>query len=754
MKTIKYSLSLGLLLSLASCADDQIVDFKTAKPESMAQYEYLDAYDALKTYVDRSASPDFKLGIALSASDFLKGEVVRAMAVSNFDEMTAGNAMKYASVVGDDGTMNFSTIYSFVDEAKAAGLTIYGHTLGWHAQQNNKYLNGLIAGKEIEIDPNAANNFIKYTCGEAGQNIWDKQATYMLPAVLEIGANYTFRIDIKASEKCDLEFWPIWSASPNKDEWGGSKDLQYLGGYNIGTDWSTYEWKFDAKYTLDKLQLVFGKFGGTISFDNLVLVKDGTEDNLIDNGDFTVASTDGWGNNWNGPSFEIGMEGSGPATVEEVRRCIQVQTEDMVDAAWDSQFWIVLDPATPFNAGDTWEVRMNVRAAKEATAGTQVHKSPGDFKHWAAIGTVPFHKQWTEYTANGTIDGDMAGGYSIAFNLNDFAEANTYYFDDISFKLNGIEMIKNSSCDDDDMKDNFWMKEKRGTTGPARFIDKLVITVDGNVIPLTPEEKKDTLTWAMNNWVEGMMKATGGYVTAWDVVNEAISGGGDDGEGFYVLQSTKNVSASDAKNNFYWQDYLGNEDYVRIVVAAARKYYAENGGTEPLKLFINDYNLESDWDDNKKVKSLVHWIEKWEADGVTKIDGIGTQMHVSCFANPDTQKSKEDHVVKMFEILAASGKLIKISELDMGYTDENGNSVKTADMTEAQHKAMAEYYKFIVKKYFEIIPAAQQYGITQWCATDSPTDSGWRGGEPVGLWDANYNRKHTYAGFADGLAGK
>ena len=49
MKTIKYSLSLGLLLSLASCADDQIVDFKTEKPESIAQYEYLNAYDALKT---------------------------------------------------------------------------------------------------------------------------------------------------------------------------------------------------------------------------------------------------------------------------------------------------------------------------------------------------------------------------------------------------------------------------------------------------------------------------------------------------------------------------------------------------------------------------------------------------------------------------------------------------------------------------------------------------------------------------------
>jgi hypothetical protein len=25
---------------------------------------------------------------------------------------------------------------------------------------------------------------------------------------------------------------------------------------------------------------------------------------------------------------------------------------------------------------------------------------------------------------------------------------------------------------------------------------------------------------------------------------------------------------------------------------------------------------------------------------------------------------------------------------------------------------------------------------------------------PIGILDANYNRKHAYAGFADGLAGK
>ena len=275
-----------------------------------------------------------------------------------------------------------------------------------------------------------------------------------------------------------------------------------------------------------------------------------------------------------------------------------------------------------------------------------------------------------------------------------------------------------------------------------------------NSIPLTDEEKKNVLTTAMGTWIDGMMEATDGYVTSWDVVNEALSGADKDGDGKYDLQSAKrgNVSADDAKNNFYWQDYLGDLDYVRLAVADARKSFADhNGDPEKLKLFINDYNLESDWDDNGKLRSLIQWIKDWEADGVTKIDGIASQMHVSCYADPKTQENKKNHIVKMLELMKESGKLCKISELDMGYVDAAGNSVTYDQMTEEQHKEMRDLYTFVLQKYFEIIPAAQQYGITQWCATDSPKDSGWRKGEPTGLWDLNYLRKHTYAGFAAGL---
>ena len=292
------------------------------------------------------------------------------------------------------------------------------------------------------------------------------------------------------------------------------------------------------------------------------------------------------------------------------------------------------------------------------------------------------------------------------------------------------------------------------------FIGKVYIKqikFEGNkapIVPQTAQEKHDTLVWAMDRWIKGMMEACNGKVKAWDLVNEAISGDGNDGQGNYELQHSDGYKSGTwdvGGDAFYWQDYMGDLEYVRQACRLARKY-----GPEDIKLFINDYNLESDWDDNKKVKSLVNWIKKWEADGVTHIDGIGTQMHISCFENTNIQNSIKSHITKMFQIMAKSGKLVRVSEMDMGYVRGSNRwapSVKTDQLTEAEHKKMADFYEWIFKEYFRIIPPEQQWGICQWCTTDAPKNSGWRAEEPVGIWDLNYYRKHVYAGFVRGLNG-
>ena len=284
------------------------------------------------------------------------------------------------------------------------------------------------------------------------------------------------------------------------------------------------------------------------------------------------------------------------------------------------------------------------------------------------------------------------------------------------------------------------------------------IKFEGNkikTIPQTAQERHDTLVYAMDKWIKGMMNACEGKVKAWDLVNEAIGGDGNDGQGNYTLQHSdayKKGTWDVGGDAFYWQDHMGDLEYVRQACRLARKY-----GPKDIKLFINDYNLESDWDDNKKVKSLVNWIKKWEADGVTKIDGIGTQMHISCYENDNILNNIKKHITKMFEVIAKSGKLCRVSEMDMGYvrgSNRWGSSIKTSQLTEAEHKRMADFYEWIIKEYFRIIPPEQQWGICQWCTTDAPSNSGWRGGEPVGIWDQNLYRKHVYAGFVRGLSTK
>ena len=158
LKNINFGLGLVALLALSSCADDKFSEYRTDMTKNLKEYQYLNNYEPLKKYVeDMKASgkcnPDFKLGIALEAAEFNKQGLVYCLAGSNFNEMTAGNAMKYASCVKNDGTFDFNTVKDFVTNAKDAGLTIYGHTLAWHSQQNKKYLSKLIADKEIQVDP-------------------------------------------------------------------------------------------------------------------------------------------------------------------------------------------------------------------------------------------------------------------------------------------------------------------------------------------------------------------------------------------------------------------------------------------------------------------------------------------------------------------------------------------------------------------------------------------------------------------------
>ena len=559
-----YTVSLAFCLSLTSMAQEK---FELGKPND-DNYRYLDEYAALKDYINREKYPSFRMGIATIVSDYINNQTMRKLVNYNANETVAGNAMKMASCVDNNGNMNFTTVKNFVNTATNAGLEVYGHTLAWHSQQPIGWLQKLLADKKVE-----------------GEEVW---------------ATVT------------------------------QKDF---------TTNKTVGWKADES-----------TYGYTISFD----------------------STNG----------------------------LIVKTTKSYP--WEVQF-VAMDNIS-LTKGKKYTMTMTVK-------GTGSGKLDGRLGDWSsgASFNVSFNTEWKDVQVE--ITPTMNSSFIL---LHVPSYIGSVYIKNIKFE---------------------------GYTAKT--------------VPLTQQERHDTLVYAMDKWIKGMMQACGGKVKAWDLVNEAISGGGNDGDGFYTLQHSEGYNPNGTwdvgGDAFYWQDYMGDLEYVRQAARLARKY-----GPEDIKLFINDYNLESDWDDNKKLKSLINWIKKWEADGVTKIDGIGTQMHISCFENTTILNNIKKHITNMFQLMANSGKLVRVSEFDMGYvrgSNRWGLSSKTTELTEAEHKRMADFYEWIVKEYLHIIPADQQWGICQWCPTDAPSNSGWRGGEPVGIWDLNYNRKHVYAGWVRGFGG-
>lgn len=705
--------ALGAML-LASCADHFDQNFETVRPEKEAQYGYLEQYDALKEYIkDR---PNFHLGIGTAVDEYNKKELVYALTNSNFNETVAGNAMKMSSCVADDGSMNFDKVSEYVKNATDAGLSVYGHTLAWHAQQPNKYLNQLIADKELPPSSNVTRCLVIKNAEVGGH--WDAQLYF--PAQLSQGKKYVFKMNAKATAPFELILW-------------GAPGDAGLGSISVGTKWNEYTVNFTPAANYENFVFAAGKLGGELDIKSLSLSEEGSTNNLIVNGDIKgdeVPCNKPY--SWHKVTTEIkevaesqvveipvsvghltfddgknlggwGMDNA-PKIVNGV---CEVGNNAAKADPWNSQ--VNYEPGFAFENGKAYHLKMKIKGSVAGEFGA-AFQNPDGYKGCGDFPTINVTTDWKEVDVTTTCNGDNA----LRLLLNIGKYAGTLYIDDF----------------------------------------EVYYTKSSNTIPLTDEEKKEALTPVLQNWIYGMMEATEGKVKAWDVVNEALSGEDKDGDGKFDLQSAKrgNVSADDAKNNFYWQDYLGDIDYVRTAVAAARKGFADAGGNpEDLKLFINDYNLESDWDQNGKLKSLIKWIKDWEADGVTKIDGIGSQMHISCYGNPQTQEAKKNAIENMLKLMAESGKLVRISELDMGYVDANDKEVKTADMTEEQHKEMRALYEFVVTKYLELIPENQQWGICQWCATDSPANSGWRAGLPTGLWDSDYYRKHTYGGFAAGL---
>ncbi len=229
------------------------------------------------------------------------------------------------------------TIYNNVNDDVEVNLISIDGKGHWHSNDPNgvnstQELWNFFKHHQLNQHPVPVENrnyFIRYE-STVGENLWDRQAVYTLPKALEKGAKYTLTMKVRTSADCaELAFWPIWNASDHKNQWGGSDDVQYLAAYHIEAgDWKTLTWNFTANFTLDTFQFVFGKYGGTLDIDDMVLVKEGTSENLIANADFSACNIQGWSTNWNGPSYFLDNEAYASTGIEKPAVAIMMKSTD------------------------------------------------------------------------------------------------------------------------------------------------------------------------------------------------------------------------------------------------------------------------------------------------------------------------------------------------------------------------------------------------------------------------------------------
>ena len=266
-----------------------------------------------------------------------------------------------------------------------------------------------------------------------------------------------------------------------------------------------------------------------------------------------------------------------------------------------------------------------------------------------------------------------------------------------------------------------------------------VVHYPDNHRPQTDQEKADTINYALNAWCDGLMKINEGRINAFDLIDEPIDTKAVLENGMYDLKHST--------DNIFWQDILGSENYAPAVSRIASSAFEKYGGNPAeLRFFISESGL----DDPQKMASLNYWIHIWDTNGA-KIDGINAKLDLSYSEDPATQAANEATLITLLDNLAATGKLVRLSNFDIKYKDAEGANVAAKDITEDQRQQLANYYGYVIKCYMNKIPHEKQAGLCKGNLADTS--------DPVGLWTVDskskdWVRNATYKAFCDALSGK
>lgn len=786
MKINKIFIPVVASAMLLTGCDDQLMEWGkpadhadvTSSEIPLAVKEVIANYDNIKDYAQQN-TPNMLIGIGMGADLYINnanGE--GSLANANYQIFTPGNAMKNDAIMGNSGSLNFATVDKLI-EALDGNMKLYGHNFFWHTQQNQSYLKSLIAPTlVVESDGDIANvlsgdasDFNGGSTGGwgswgsnkesaevvsgAGQdgsaalvlknkgdgNAWEAQCAYTFNDYLEMNKTYVIKFKAKSTSPTgELQF-----------QYQNGSTYSSQGGYNsftVGTDWQTFQYEFtiDKYDDVNRIILNFGKVGATYTIDDIQfgLKQDDPMENVMagDASDFEGGTTGNWGS-WgsNKESAEV-EEGAG------YNNSKGLALKNKGDGnAWEAQCAYTFDDA--LQEGKKYIIQFYAKSTSPAGELQFQYQNGTTYSSQGGYNTFSVGTDWVKCEFTFTPAYDDANRII----LNYGKVGGTYYIDNIKFGLakdqnaaaRGIQYIQASNG-----------KARKVTRASRKYF-----------VLKSAAEKQAILEGAMEAWVSGVAKhlAEKNVVPyGYDVINEPIADGSnkyrgidegifggtwtEDEQTMYdaapVETEADGLTLNWGSNHWYWGYYV--KDYPVKAFQLARKYLPAE-----TKLFVNDYNLETS---PNKLDALIKFVKDIdEKNGTPIVDGIGTQMHVSLSCSDDAEKNAaniaalKEKVDAMFQTMAATGKLVRVTELDL--------SLGTASPSSNQYKAQSDAYRMIMESYKANVPAAQQSGITIWSLSDNEAEHEyWLKGQVPNLFDASYKRKWAYKGFCDGIAGE
>ena len=786
MKINKIFIPVVASAMLLTGCDDQLMEWGkpadhadvTSSEIPLAVKEVIANYDNIKDYAQQN-TPNMLIGIGMGADLYINNANGEGnLANANYQVLTPGNAMKNDAIMGNSGSLNFGTVDKLI-AALDGNMKLYGHNFFWHTQQNQSYLKSLIAPTlVVESDGDIANvlsgdasDFNGGSTGGwgswgsnkesaevvsgAGQdgsaalvlknkgdgNAWEAQCAYTFGDYLEMNKTYVIKFKAKSTSPAgELQF-----QYQNGSTYGSQ------GGYNsftVGTDWQTFQYEFAiTKYDdVNRIILNFGKVGATYTIDDIQfgLKQEDPMENVFagDASDFEGGTTGGWGS-WgsNKESAEV-EEGTG------YNNSKALALKNKGDGnAWEAQCAYTFDDA--LQEGKKYIIQFYAKSTSPAGELQFQYQNGTTYSSQGGYNTFSVGTDWVKCEFTFTPAYDDANRIILNFGK----VGGTYYIDNIKF---GLAKAQNAAARG--------IQYIQASNGKAR---KVTRASRKYYVLKSAAEKQAALEGAMEAWVSGVAKhlAEKNVVPyGYDVINEPIADGSnkyrgidegifggtwtEDEQTMYdaapVETEADGLTLNWGSNHWYWGYYV--KDYPVKAFQLARKYLPAE-----TKLFVNDYNLETS---PNKLDALVKFVKEIdEKNGSPIVDGIGTQMHVTLSSSDDAEKNAaniaalKEQVDAMFKTMAATGKLVRVTELDL--------SLGTASPSSNQYKAQSDAYRMIMESYKANVPAAQQSGITIWSLSDNEAEHEyWLKGQVPNLFDKDYKRKWAYKGFCDGIAGE